>query len=256
MKLPAYHVEPEALAAARDLAERVRLWQGRRGVESSASARLYAWLRYAVTYHSNALDGGDLTETETKAVLVDGLTVPKPLREHLWAVNLSVAIERLDGWAHVPGPITEAQVLETNAILLRAIDEPGAGTYRRVAVYVTNAAAEPPPPDEVPALMQQVVAWLAASDDEEPLAAAARLDAQLATIHPFVDGNGRVARLLADLLLRKRGLIRALVRAESRARYREALAWAQQGALSPLVMLYTESMGMMLAEHERASQPR
>jgi Fic family protein len=256
--IPDYTVDEAARAAAHEVAERVRRWRERRGVESTAMARLHAWLRYAAVYHSNALEGGGLTETETRAVLVDGLTVGKPLRDHLWAVNLSVAFERMEQWASSdPGPITEAQLLGINAILLRGIDELGAGSYRSVAVYLTGAAFDPPPPDEVPALMHELCAFCAAPSDEEPIVFAARMHAWFETIHPFVDGNGRAARLLVDLHLLKSGLIRALVRAEARDRYRDALRRAQTaGELTPLCNLFTESVGMMLAEHERASQPR
>jgi Fic family protein len=256
MNGPAYHVAPDAIAAAHDVAERVRAFRQRRGVESSASARLYAWLRFAPAYHSNALDGGLLTETETKAVLVDGLTVPKPLRDHLWAVNLAVGVERVDQWGQDPAPISEAQILALNAILLRGIDEPGAGAYRRVAIYLTGDDFEPPPPEEVPGRMQPLIAWLALPSDEEPIVQAARLGAWFQSIHPFVDGNGRAGRLLVDLLLIKRGLIRALIRAESRDRYRHALRQAQAGELTPLTQLLTDSVALTLAEHERASQPR
>ena len=255
--IPDYTVDDTARAAAHEVAERVRRWRERRGVESTATARLHAWLRYAAVYHSNALEGGGLTETETKAVLVDGLTVGKPLRDHLWAVNLSVALERMEAWAVDPGPITEAQLLHLNAILLRGIDELGAGSYRTVAVYLTGASFEPPPPEEVPALMRELCAFCAAPGDEEPIVFAARLHAWFETIHPFVDGNGRAGRLLVDLHLLKSGLMRALLRAEARDRYRDALRRAQAGGeLTPLCNLFTESVGMMLAEHERASQPR
>jgi Fic family protein len=230
----------------------------RRGVESSASARLNARLRYAIVYHSNALEGEGLTETETKAVLVDGLAVAgKPLRDHLWAVNLAVAVARVDAWAQEPGPITEAHILEINGILVRGIDEPSAGAYRRVAVYVTGAVVEPPPPEEVGPRMQALAAWLAAPGDGEPIVDAARLLTWFSNIHPFVEGNGRAGRLLADLMLLKRGLIRALIRDDARETFREALRRAQRDdELSPLVNLLTQSVGLMLAEHERASQPR
>lgn len=254
---PDYSVDEAARAHARDVAERAARWRHGRGVDTSALARLHAWLKYAVVYHSNALEGGGLTETETKAVLVDGLTVGKPLRDHLWTVNLSVAAERVDGWSHDPTPITEAQILELNAVLLRGIDELGAGAYRKVAVYLTGAPFEPPPPEDVPSLMREFSAWLAGPNDAEPLVFAAEMHAWFETIHPFVDGNGRAGRLLVDLALLKRGLIRALVRAEERDRYRDALKCAQaSGELSALVRLFADSVGRMLAEHERASQPR
>ena len=202
----------------------------RRGVDTTGLARLHAWLRYAVVYHSNALEGGGLTETETKAVLVDGVTVGKPLRDHLWAVNLSVAAERVESWAHDAAPITEAQLLALNAVLLRGIDELGAGAYRKVSVYLTGAAFEPPPPEAVPSMMRELCDWIAASGDAEPIVFAAEMHAWFETIHPFVDGNGRAGRLLVDLALLKRGLIRALVRADERDRYREALRRAQATA--------------------------
>lgn len=258
MSKPEYTVDEATRAHALEVGERARKWRESRGVDTSALARLHAWLSYAIVYHSNALEGGGLTETETKAVLVDGLTVAKSLRDHLWAVNLSVASERVDAWAHEASPISEAQILELNAILLRGIDELGAGAYRKVSVYLTGAPFEPPPPEAVPSMMHEFSAWLAEPHaDGEPIVFAAEMHAWFETIHPFVDGNGRAGRLLVDLALLKRGFIRALVRAEERDRYRDALKRAQAaGELSPLVRLIADSVGKMLAEHERASQPR
>jgi Fic family protein len=258
---PDYSVDDEARTEARAVGERARLWREKRGIDTTGLARLQAWLRYAVVYHSNALEGGGLTETETRAVLVDGLTVGKPLRDHLWTVNLSVACERVENWAGDQStgaaPISEAQILELNAVLLRGIDELGAGAYRKVSVYLTGAPFEPPPPEAVPSLMQELSAWLAEPSDADPIVFAAEMHAWFETIHPFVDGNGRAGRLLVDLYLLKRGLIRALVRAEERDRYRDALRRAQAtGELTPLVRLFSDSVGKMLAEHERAAQPR
>jgi Fic family protein len=257
VSVPAYTVGEAARTQARDVGERVRRFREARGVEGTALARLHAWLRYGAVYHCNAVEGPGLTETETKAVLVDGLTVGKPLRDHLWTVNVSVANERVERWMLEAGPITEAMILELNAVLLRAIDELGAGAYRRVAVYVTGADFEPPPPDDVPALMQELCAWLTAPTEEDPIVFACFMHAWFETIHPFVDGNGRAGRLLVDLALGKRGLLRALIRGEARDRYREALRQAQAtNDLSLLVTLISESMAQMLAEHERATLPR
>jgi Fic family protein len=257
MSLPPYIVDEATRTQARQVGDRVRRWREERGVEGTALARLHAWLRYGAVYHCNAVEGPGLTETETKAVLVDGITVGKPLRDHLWAVNVSVAHERVERWMLEPGPITEPMILELNAVLLRAIDELGAGAYRRVAVYLTGADFEPPPPDEVPALMGELCAWLASPTEDDPIVFAAFMHAWFETIHPFVDGNGRAGRLLIDLALAKRGYLRALIRAESRDRYREALRRAQSGhELSPLTALICDSMAQMLAEHERATIPK
>ena len=167
MQAPAYTVSAAAAESAAATEASIRAWHERRGVEGTGLARLHAWMRHAVVYHSNALDAEGLTETETRAVLVDGLTVPKPLRDHLWAVNLSVACDRVDRLAQEPAPIDEAQILLLNGILLRGIDELGAGSYRTVAIYLTGAPFEPPPPEDVPALMRELCGWLATLDGAE-----------------------------------------------------------------------------------------
>jgi Fic family protein len=254
MAAPAYRVDDVTRARARDVGARVQRWREARGVEGTALARLHAWMRYGAVYHCNAVEGASLTETETKAVLVEGITVGKPLRDHLWAVNVSVAYERVERWMLEPGPITEAQILELNAVLLRAIDELGAGAYRKVAVYVTGADFEPPAPEEVPSQMGELCAWLAAPPEDDPVVFASFMHAWFETIHPFVDGNGRAGRLLIDLALGKRGYLRALIRAEWRDRYRQALKTAQATLdLSPLTALVADALEKMLAEHERAS---
>src|SRR3954463_14777260 len=106
--------------------------------------------------------------------------------------------------------------------------------------------------------MQELSAWLAEPAlGSEPIVYAAEMHAWFETIHPFVDGNGRAGRLLVDLWLLKRGLMRVLCRAGGREQYRDALMRAQSvGELTPLVRLFSDGVGKMLAEHERASQPR
>lgn len=68
-----------------------------------------------------------------------------------------------------------------------------------------DAAFIPPPPDRVPDLMADLVAFLH-RDDLPVLAQAAIAHAQFETIHPFIDGNGRVGRCLIHTVLARRGL--------------------------------------------------
>ena len=94
---PRYTVDDEARAAAAEVGARVRRWRQGRGVDTtrpSAAARV-AQVRGGLSTPTRSKATG-CTETETKAVLLDGRTVQKPLRDHLWAVNLSVAFERME----------------------------------------------------------------------------------------------------------------------------------------------------------------
>lgn len=72
-----------------------------------------------------------------------------------------------------------------------------------------NAAFVPPPPEEVPAAMSALERWLHADDPLPPLVRTGLAHVQFETIHPFLDGNGRIGRLLIALLLEHWGLLDA-----------------------------------------------
>jgi Fic family protein len=70
-----------------------------------------------------------------------------------------------------------------------------------------NARFVPPPPDRVPGLMSDLEKWIHASSDLPPLVRAGLAHVQFETIHPFLDGNGRIGRLLIALLLEQWGVL-------------------------------------------------
>ncbi len=72
-----------------------------------------------------------------------------------------------------------------------------------------NARFVPPPPEDVPALMAQLDTWLYSDDALPPLVKAGLAHVQFETIHPFLDGNGRIGRLLITLLLEHWGLLKS-----------------------------------------------
>ena len=72
-----------------------------------------------------------------------------------------------------------------------------------------NARFVPPPPEDVPALMAQLDTWLHSGDALPPLVKAGLAHVQFETIHPFLDGNGRIGRLLITLLLEHWGLLKS-----------------------------------------------
>lgn len=87
------------------------------------------------------------------------------------------------------------------------------GQYRRSAIEVTSPGGGPPayvgpPPDEVPKLMSEVVDWLEHGDlDAHVITRAAMAHLHVVSVHPFRDGNGRVARIVQSLVLAREGLL-------------------------------------------------
>ena len=84
------------------------------------------------------------------------------------------------------------------------------GEYRRVQNYVINAATgetiyTPPPTEDVPILMRELVAWLNRPSDIHPVILSGLAQFRLVHIHPFLDGNGRMSRLLSTLCLYRAG---------------------------------------------------
>jgi len=195
------------------------------------------------TYHSNAIEGSTLTLAETRLVLLDGLTVGgKSLREHLEAINHKHAIDFVEALAAKAEPITEHDIRQIHALILRTIDDENAGAYRKGQVYITGSTYVPPAAIEVPPLMQELVAWINSAKAAElhPVERAALAHFRLVHIHPFVDGNGRTARLLMNLVLIRESYPPAVIRRERRPEYYDALDQAHRGETTSFVTLVAE----------------
>lgn len=192
---------------------------------------LEEWYRVELTFTSNAIEGNTLTRRETALVLEKGLTVGgKSLREHLEAANHARAID----WVRAqidrkPMDLGERDILEIHAMILRGIDDTNAGRYRNIAVRIAGSTVVLPNPMKVPELMADFAAWLAGANDLHPVALAAEAHYRLVTIHPFVDGNGRTARLLMNLLLMMADYPPAIIQKRERLAYIGALEKAQTG---------------------------
>lgn len=112
-------------------------------------------------------------------------------------------------------PITQRLILEVHEILLRGVrgEEKNPGEFRSSPVWVGTAGATPdsavfvpPLPEHLPALLRDWEFFV--NEDGRALPAliqAALMHYQFETIHPFLDGNGRIGRLLINLLLMERG---------------------------------------------------
>jgi len=182
---------------------------------------------------SNQIEGNSLTLRETELVLSKGVTIAgKPLKDHLEAVNLAAAFDYLKGLVRSQEPITGRLVRELHQMVLSRIDDDWAGVYRTVPVRIAGAKHQPPAFLEVPNLMDEWERQIAASSALHPALLAADVHEKLVTIHPFVDGNGRTARLLMNLVFLRAGYPAVVIPsdAESRLAYYDALEATQTGS--------------------------
>ncbi len=216
------------------LSEKKRRLDGFRPLPVALVDNLDAWFRVELTYTSNAIEGNTLTRRETALVVEKGLTVGgKTLVEHLEASNHAKAIDWIYGQtSRRPEQLVEQDILGLHAIVLKAIDDTNAGRYRNVAVRIAGSPVVLPNPAKVPELMKMFQDWLSTSGDLHPVARAAEAHYRLVTIHPFVDGNGRAARLLMNLILLMDGYPPALIRKRDRLAYIASLEKAQLGGSS------------------------
>lgn len=188
-------------------------------------ANVEAWLNLEYTYTSNAIEGNTLNRAETALVIEKGITVQgKLLREHLEAVNHARAVEliyALVGKGHQE--LSEEDIKRLHKIVLTGINNEWAGLYRRVNVFIAGADVEPPPPNAIPERMAALMAWLDRQQETHPAKIAADLHFKFVEIHPFIDGNGRTARLLMNLILLQHGYPLAIIKMSERLTYMMAI---------------------------------
>jgi len=183
-----------------------------RPLEKQELKEFKEYYRIGLTYSSNALEGNSLTETETKIVLEDGITIGgKTLRDHFEAVGHSKAYDYLYKIAQKK-EITERNILELHRLFYYYINEKEAGHYRKVQVFISGAKFIPPSASKVPELMCKFVEKFCTLEKElHPVEYAALLHKEFVEIHPFVDGNGRTARLLMNLALLQHGYVITII---------------------------------------------
>ena len=183
-----------------------------RPFEGETLKQLREYYRIGLTWASNALEGNSLTEIETKVLLEDGLTVGgKPLRDTLEAVGHSNAYDYMFGLLG-KRCITVKDILTLHRLFYGLIDAQNAGKWRDVNIIVTGSDYGFPAPAELDGLMAGLGRWMEGERERtHPVRYAAMLHLKFVTIHPFIDGNGRVARLLMNAALIHDGYMLAVV---------------------------------------------
>jgi excisionase family DNA binding protein len=205
-----------------------------RPLSNQTIKKLHETMEIAYTYNSNAIEGNTLTLNETRLVIQEGITIKgKSLSEHLEAKNHPNAITYIENLAK--NKIQEQNILELHSILFTGFCE-NTGNYRNCQVYISGSDFMPPPAFEIPELMRSLLDWVSSNPQElRPIELAAIFHYKLVAIHPFDDGNGRVGRLLMNLLLLKNGYPLTVIRQVDRKRYYDCLKRADNQNYKPLV---------------------
>ena len=200
-----------------------------RPFEGKVLDMLRDYYRVGLTWSSNALEGNRLTEMETKIVLEDGLTVGgKPLRDTFEALGHARAYDFMFELLHA-NVITLDHIRTLHRLFYAAIDEDYAGVWRDHRVAVSGSDYVFPLPTQLEFMMNDFVSWMTrVRETMHPVQFAAMVHLEFVSIHPFADGNGRVARLLMNTVLIQAGYMLAVIPPRLRADYLSAIRSDQQ----------------------------
>lgn len=210
--------------------EKKQRLDGFRPFSIDLATNLREWFKIELTYTSNAIEGNTLSRAETALVVEKGVAVDgKTIQEHLEAINHAQAfdwiIQRMNTTKQ---DITESTILDLHQLILQKIDGTNTGRYRTVSVRIAGSTVIMPNAIKVPELMSEYILWLQKINDN-PLTVAIDAHFKFVSIYPFVDGNGRTARLLMNLLLMQVGYPPAIIRKEERKQYIASIEKAQLG---------------------------
>ncbi|WP_281890531.1 Fic family protein [Paenibacillus sp. YYML68] len=200
------------------------------------------------TYHSNAIEGNTLTLSETKVAL-EGITVGgKTIKEHLEVINHKEAILYVEEIVSRQEPLSEWQSKNIHRLILKGIDDENAGMYRKENVIISGATHIPPDYIQVQDQMEQLIhSYAEWQVQKHAVERAAFLHVDFVKIHPFIDGNGRTARLLLNFELMKNGYPPIVIEKEDRAEYYAAIDLAHTTGNNDLFLtLITRTLGKTL----------
>lgn len=209
----------------------------KRPLTAGEVARLNEQFVVEYTYNSNAIEGNTLTLRETDMVL-RGLTIDKkPLKEHMEAVGHKEAFEFVSELVKEKQPLSQSMIKQIHYLVL-ADKQEDRGVYRRVPVRIMGAKHEPVQPYRIMPGMEQLLERYAHSE-EHIIPKLAWFHIEFERIHPFIDGNGRMGRLLVNLELMKAGYPPIDIKFTDRVAYYNAFdEYHSQNNLAPMTNLF------------------
>lgn len=227
-----------------------------RPIPKEYEAKIMQKFRLDWNYHSNNLEGNSLTFGETRMLILHGITAQgKPLKDHFEITGHDEAIKWVEEIVKSDFPLTENFIRQLHLLLLKepyeisAINSHGQQTKRTIEVgkyksspnHVLTKTGEIfyfAKPEETPAKMNDLLVWYRqeiSNSNINPIILAAEFHYKFILIHPFDDGNGRVARVLMNFILMKFGFPPVIIKTEDKENYFSALRQADGGFIENFV---------------------
>lgn len=192
-------------------------WISKKPLNQTQLRKLKEYFSVKYTFDSNRIEGNTLTLQETQLVVNEGVTIGgKSMREHLEAINHTEAVDFIADMLVGKEDITKRNLLEIHRLILKSIDSENAGVYRKVPVRISGSEHTPPQPYLIEKMMEDFFYHYEKQKNKlHPIILAAEMHERLATIHPFIDGNGRTSRLLMNFILLKHGFTLTILKGDT-----------------------------------------
>jgi len=212
------------------------------------------WFRVRLGYTSNALEGNTLSEKDVYMLVKEGITIGgKPIRDMLDVTAHDKAVRLLFDAAYQTLPLEPALIKSLHQAALPPPEresDPPLGEYKKYMNFtftnykgssVMRAYVEP---EDVRDRIAELMFWLRDNEKQiHPIALAAIGHYNFVTIHPFPDGNGRVGRLLMNILLLRQSFTPVIIETFQKQAYIEAIEGARvNNDVTPFVEFLAETM--------------
>lgn len=253
----------ENLDEIKSIDEQKKSIDSRRPFSKELENKIFQKLKLDWNYNSNAIEGNQLSYGETVAFLNFGLTAKgKPFKDHLDIKGHNEAISFMLQLIKEERPLSESDIKDLHKIILvepyfsKTISPQGVAFEKEIKIgqyktspnhvktvsgdihYYTN-------PEEVAFEMNKLLEWYREAEEENlhPVVMSTIFHHKFTSIHPFDDGNGRLARILSNFILLKHKYPVIVIKNRDKVQYYAALNIADNGVYEDLIKLFAENVG-------------
>lgn len=237
-----------------ELERKKRKLEGFGALSSDQQRKLDDKFRLEFNWNSNHIEGNTMTYGETQLLLMRGKVTGDHDKQEIDEMSAhDVAFDMIKDWAKTDRDISESELRELNRVILVKSFWKGAFTLdkQRTRKQILPGEYKTSPnsvfqkdgqeyhyasPEETPVLMKELMDWYHSEDGNKyPVIKAAKAHHRFTEIHPFDDGNGRVARLWLNFILLRAGYPPLIIKSDRKKDYLTALVKADAGDFSAFV---------------------